>query len=79
MSKYAVVGDVVVFTGVRDEAFPLFDVTMGREYAIVGSECYYNEDADKEETLVFFIDDAGDENYAAGIDGDGIFEIVFES
>ncbi|MGZ8888073.1 MAG: hypothetical protein ACXW1D_00790 [Halobacteriota archaeon] len=75
MNKEAVVGDVVVFLYNETNLDGLTDVTIGREYTIVGfEECY--DFYDEVEHLVFFIDDAGDANFAAAIDGDGIFEIV---
>ncbi|MGZ8888077.1 MAG: hypothetical protein ACXW1D_00810 [Halobacteriota archaeon] len=68
MKEGANVGDVVVFSN----ANWLTDVTQGKEYTITGHE--YDEMFD--DYPVFFIDDAGEENFAASIDGNGIFEVV---
>lgn len=70
------IGTKVVFTDVVEhlrDCVLLEDVTMGETYTIAGI------DDDGEE---YFIDDAGEQNYAAstgssdGLPGDGVYEVV---
>lgn len=60
-------GDMIRCIGMTENAFGMWDTTVGKMYTIAGVD--YEGD-------VYFLDDKGEKNYSASPDGDVLFELV---